>query len=278
MCSTKLGWKKATCLAAAFTMAATMAVPNQMLTQAATKKKAVKAKISYSFNGNDAKTAGYAQGKITLKSTTGGNYYLYWANNKKALDGYFSIAQLKVKKGGSKSYSFAEQVAIPADATKVIAIKSKTEPDVKTVAKAEAVYTIPKSKQLGVKSKNALYSFSSYSDIHIDAEKWGTTPGYWWEYSERHWAEALEYSTQKKVDFIVSSGDQVTNAKLDNLDKEWKIYQNILANSDYVNPIYESGGNHEVRQDGSVEQELQAYVKGSGLNARLETINSGKSY
>ena len=39
--------------------------------------------------------------------------------------------------------------------------------------------------------------------IHIDEEKWGNAPGYWWEYSERHWSQALEYSADKKVDFIV---------------------------------------------------------------------------
>lgn len=51
---------------------------------------------------------------------------------------------------------------------------------VKTVAKADAVYNIPANKQLGAKSKDALYTFSSYSDIHIDEEKWGNAPGYWW--------------------------------------------------------------------------------------------------
>lgn len=269
--------KKAVCVAMSMSMALTMSLSVQSLSQAAAKK-ITNATISYSFKGNDAKTAGFAQGTITLKSKTGGNYYLYWANNKEALKGYYYIAKLNVKKGRSKTYTFGEQTAIPADATKVIAFKSSSEPKVKTVAKADAVYNISASKQLGVKSKDALYTFSSYSDIHIDEEKWGSAPGYWWEYSERHWAQALEYSADKKVDFIVSSGDQVTNASLANLDKEWKAYQNILANSKYVNPIYECGGNHEVRQDGSVDEELQAYVKGTGLDSSVDTINSGKSY
>ena len=99
--------------------------------------------ITYKFKGSDAATAGFAQGTITVKSKTGGNYYLYWANGTKALDGYYEIAQLKVKKGGSKSFTFAEQTAIPADATSIIAIKSTKEPVTKTVAKAAAVYKIP---------------------------------------------------------------------------------------------------------------------------------------
>lgn len=232
--------------------------------------------ITYKFKGSDAATAGFAQGTITVKSKTGGNYYLYWANGTKALDGYYEIAQLKVKKGGSKSFTFAEQTAIPADSTSIIAIKSTKEPVTKTVAKAAAVYKIPAKKQLKSKSKDALYTFNSYSDIHIDEEKWGG-PAAYWQYSEKNWEQALEYSVKKKVDFIVSSGDQVTNANFDNLDKEWKAYQSILAQSDYVNPIYEAGGNHEVRKD-PVKEELAAYVKGSGLDCNISTIKSGKTY
>lgn len=233
--------------------------------------------ITYKFQGNDAATAGFAQGTITVKSKTGGNYYLYWANDTKALSGYYEIAQLKVKKGKSSSFTFAEQTAIPADATKIIAVKSTKEPTDKTVKKAAAVYKIPVKKQIKVASKDALYTFNSYSDIHIDEEKWGG-PAAYWQYSEKNWEQALEYSVKKKVDFIVSSGDQVTNAKFDNLDKEWKAYQSILAQSDYVNPIYEAGGNHEVRQDNVVKEELAAYVKGSGLDSSISTIESGKTY
>lgn len=158
-----------------FCMAVTILPYGQMEVQAASTS------ISYQFQGNDASTAGFAQGTITLKSKNGGSYYLYWANNKEALSGYYPIAKLKVKKGGSKTFTFGKQTAIPADATKVIAIKSDSEPKTKTVAKAEAVYSIPAKKQLKVKSSDALYTFSSYSDIHIDEEKWGHAPANWWE-------------------------------------------------------------------------------------------------
>ncbi|MDE6052621.1 MAG: hypothetical protein K2G55_02405, partial [Lachnospiraceae bacterium] len=117
------------------------------------------------------------------------------------------------------------------------------------VAFVAAVFDIPAGKQLGYSSADALYTFNSFSDIHFDEEHFGETPAYWWEYSEAHWAQALAYAANLCVDFIVSSGDQVTNAKLANLDKEWQAYQLILAQSDHVNPIYKSGGNHEVRQD-----------------------------
>lgn len=93
--------------------------------------------ITYKFQGNDAATAGFAQGTITVKSKTGGNYYLYWANDTKALSGYYEIARLNVKKGKSSSFTFAEQIAIPADATKIIAVKSTKEPADKTVKKQQ---------------------------------------------------------------------------------------------------------------------------------------------
>lgn len=278
MVKTKKRLKNVTSLVMAVVMVLVAALPEQIVAQAATSKKSPTASITYKFTGKDAVTPGFAQGTITLKSKVGGKYYLYWANNKSALSGYYGICNMKVTKGGSKKFTFAEQTAIPADATKVIAIRANSEPKDKTVAKASAVYTIPTSKRLASKSKDALYTFNSYSDIHIDEEKWGSAPGYWWEYSEQHWEQALEFSTQKKVDFIVSSGDQVTNARLNNLDKEWRVYQNILAHSDYVNPIYECGGNHEVRQDGAVEKELQAYVRATGLDGSADTVTEGKTY
>lgn len=234
--------------------------------------------ISYQFSGNDIKKQGYAEGTIKLYSAMGGNYYLYWADNKSALKGYYEITTMKINKGGTGTFTFGYHTAIPVDATKIIAINSAAVPKNTTVTNANAVYTIPANKQLGYSSKDALYTFNSYSDIHIDEEKWGSTPAYYWLFSEQHWAQALKYSTDKKVDFIISSGDQVTNASLANLDKEWKAYQYILSNSNYVNPIYEAGGNHEVRQDGSVDKELSAFIKGSGLDSVDKTINSNKSY
>ena len=125
---------------------------------------------------------------------------------------------------------------------------------------------------------DVLYTFSSYSDIHIDEEKWGEVPAYWWEFSEQHWAQALDYSAKMNVDFIISSGDQVTNATYKNVDKEWKSYQYILAASDYVNPIYESAGNHEIRQAGMEEEGLGEFILATGLDSKKKTIKEFKPY
>lgn len=236
---------------------------------------AVEGTISYDFSGNDAGKAGYAEGTLSFTASQAGNYNLYWSDDNGALDGYYEIAQMELTANGTDSFSFEYHTAIPADATKIIAV---ADGKATKVADAVAVYDIPQEKQLGYKSTDALYTFNSYSDIHIDEEKWGEAPAYWWEYSEQHWADALDYSTKMGVDFIVSSGDQVTNARLENLDKEYKAYQYILAQSDYVNPIYESGGNHEIRQDGVVADELKAFVIGTGLDSNVKTIKDNKPY
>lgn len=242
------------------------------------KAKATSTSLSYEFTGEDAKMPGYAQGTISLTAKKDGKYHLYWANNSKALSGYYEIATLTVKKGQTGFFTFGDQTAIPADATKVIAVEDSKAKDGVNVKDAVAVYQIPEDKLLGRKSKDALYTFNSYSDIHIDEEHYGQTPAYWWMHSEQHWAQALEYAKNMNTDFIVSSGDQVTNASLANLENEWKAYQYILSQSDYVNPVWESSGNHEVRQDGSVNKELKTFIAGSGLDSTEQTLVEGKPY
>ena len=232
------------------------------------------AALAYEFTGSGAEAPGFAEGTVTLTAEDG-SYRLFWADDEAALAGYYEIAALEVS-GGSASFTFGDHVAIPADATKLIAAAGEEE--YPAVADAVAVYDIPAEKQLGHRSGEELYTFNSFSDIHIDEEHIGQTPPYYWVYSEGHWAKALQFAVDKGVDFIVSSGDQVTNANLDTLDKEWQAYQYILSQSDYVNPIYESGGNHEVRQDGAVPEELQAFVTGSGLNSELDTLAAAKPY
>ena len=91
--------------------------------------------LSYNFKYANA---GYAEGRVELKAGSSadyGTYYLYWANDTKALDGYAPITTLTLNTS-VKYFEFDEFTAIPADATKVIAVKSTTS---KTVASASAV-------------------------------------------------------------------------------------------------------------------------------------------
>ena len=216
-------------------------------------------KLTYEFKGNFKDTAGYAEGKITLNADRSGTYKLYWADNYGALDGYYPIKEMTLKSGESGSVSLGYHTVIPANATKIIAVT-----DSLNTSDAYSVFTIPIYKRFSSASGDFLYSFSTYSDIHIDKGS------LWYVNAEKNFKQALKYSDEKNTDFIVVSGDCVTNDS--GPDKEWKAYEKIISESDYVNPIWESDGNHDLRQD--VSSGLKSFIKGSGTDGS----QSGKSY
>lgn len=234
------------------------------------------ATITYSFTGDDKDLAGFAQGTITVKassSANAGKYYLYWADDTKALDGYTYISILNVTTSGA-SVTLVAQTAIPADATKLVAFKADSEPSVKTVATATAVYNIPQSKQFPHKSTDKQYSFASYSDIHIANDSYGSSC---YPYDEQHFRNALDAAAKRDVDFIVTSGDNINNQEGKTSASEWKTYQKILAESDYCNPIYETIGNHEIWST-PVSQATKDFVKATGLKCDSESLSSDKAY
>lgn len=233
------------------------------------------ASITYSFTNTEA---GYAQGTITVTPTSGnyGTYYLYWSDDTKALDGYSEIATLSIS-SGSEEYTMPEHTAIPADATKIIAVKASSEPNVAdlTVAEASAVYSVPASKQLSFDTSDMLYSFGSISDPQLANDSYGSNS---YPYDETHWAAALETLAKRGVDFTVSSGDTVNDQNGNQTyAAEYKRYQKILADSSYANPIYEANGNHDVWATPSTIG-IPAFIKGTGLDSNESTISAGKAY
>lgn len=236
---------------------------------------ATTAEIAYSFTNTDA---GYAQGTITVTPTSGnyGTYYLYWADDSKALDGYSEIASLSIS-SGTQSYTMPAYTAIPADATKIIAVKTSSEPNVAdiTVNGASAVYSIPASKQLSFGTADMLYCFGAVSDPQLANDSYGSSS---YPYDETHWAAALETLAKRGVDFTISSGDTVNDQNGNQTyAAEYKRYQKILADSSYANPIYEANGNHEVWADTSTIG-IPAFIKGTGLDSKESTISAGKAY
>lgn len=235
--------------------------------------------IHYEFSGEAALTSGYAQGKVTFTAQSAGTYYLYWADEIKALDGYYEIAVMEVKAGESKSFTFGYHTAIPADATKMIATTDKVNLNVKD---AVAVYDIPGNKQLNKGAGNLLYTFNSYSDVHIDTEVYYTN-------CQKNWKNALKYAVDKDTDFIVSAGDAVTNAK--GFSEEWDVYEKILSESDYTNPVWETNGNHDMRdetdldgtaiKDGKKNYDYKgnlAFNKATGTDSTVANLNANKPY
>ena len=233
--------------------------------------------LSYEFTGTNATDPGYAEGIITYTADKDGTYYLYWADDSKALDKYFEIATFTLAAGETYTYKFPAQVAIPADAQKLIVSSINTSTQA-TVSAAVASFDIPDSKKLVDSSDECQYRYAAFSDIHIDMQH-GTKAGYYTNASE-HWAQALDVCVDREVDFIISAGDQVTNAYGATL--EWLTYQQILAESDYVNPIYEADGNHEPRGSANSNCDVacsnEEYSIGTGLDKDAQSIVDGKDY
>ena len=194
--------------------------------------------ITYQFTGEEASVAGYAEGSISLSVKNADTYYLYWADDTKALDGYYAIGDIDdttnnnnsadiVKKqayfhdmsaGESRTFIFDEHTAIPAGATKIIATTNKTS---LLVSDAEAVFDIPEEKQLQFGSGNLLYTFNSYSDIHIDTETY-------YQKSKSNWEKALKFAADKDTDFIVSAGDAVTINSVSLSAANFKAFSQLL--------------------------------------------------
>lgn len=234
--------------------------------------------ISYSFTNQQS---GTAEGTITITpaSDSYGTYYLYWADNTKALEGYREIASISVTSGSGK-YTMPAHTAIPADATKLIAVKSSSKPSASacTVAAAAAVYSIPQSKQLSFSSKDVLYTFGAISDPQLANDSYGSNS---YPNDETHLAAAFETLAKRGVNFTVTSGDTVNDQNGgQTFAAEYKSYQKILADSSYCNPIYETNGNHDscVNWKGSDAVTLKAYIKATGLDSNADTLSMSKPY
>ncbi len=233
--------------------------------------------ISYSFSNS---IAGYAQGTITLRAVDG-TYWIYWADDTKALAGYREIASFTVS-GGQGAFAMPAHTVIPPKATKLIAVKSSSEPSLEncTVAKASAVYSVPANKQL---KSDLLYTFGAISDPQLANDSYGSGS---YPYDEVHFAAALETLAKRDVDFTVSSGD-IVNDQNGNATyaAEYKAYQRLLADSSYEAPIYEANGNHDVgtkwkddKGNNILYNNNAPFIKATGLNSNKSAISAGKPY
>ncbi len=235
--------------------------------------------LSYSFTGDEANKAGFAEGTISLKitsSSAAGNYYLYWADNTKALDGYRQLATLNVANGATGTYKMLDHTAIPPKATQLIAIKSSSTPTNKNVSNAAATYTIPANKKLT--DTTTLYQFGAFSDPQIANDSYGSNS---YPNDETHWAKALETFAQRNVEFLVSSGDTVNDQNGGvTYAQEYQRYQKILADSSYANPVWEANGNHDVHVNwkSSTPQLNKPFVMGTGVDSTAATIKANTPY
>lgn len=238
------------------------------------------AQITYNF-ANDKQ--GFAQGTITITPQEGeyGTYYLYWADETAALEGYGEIASINIP-SGSGSVTMPQYTAIPADAVALIAFNAASEPAAseRTVLNADAVYTIPEAKLFDFDTEDALYTFGAISDPQIANDSYGSGS---YPYDEEHLKAALETLALRGVDFTISSGDTVNDQNGNQTYMaEYRTYQKILAESSYAKPIYEANGNHDVgtvwNKNGNYYNNNEPFVIGTGLDSDADTISAGKPY
>ncbi len=239
--------------------------------------------ISYSFKNNDK---GFAEGTVSLANGSG-SVSLYWADDSKALDGFDPIATFN----GSGSYTMPAYTAIPARATKVAAFTGSNL----SLSNAVAVYNIPDNKKLGKTDKDLLYSFASYSDIHMEDETAKPYNGYTakYPYDEQHLRWAFDTAAKRDVDFIITTGDHVNNQRNDNnggnnnlYAYEWSRYLKILADSDFTGPVYEAVGNHELwnfetdsnKKVRDAKTGLRYFTALTGLDSTVASVKSDKAY
>ena len=87
------------------------------------------------------------------------------------------------------------------------------------------------------------YRFAVLADIHIDLENGGKN--IYFIHAEKNFSRALQVIKERGCDFIISVGDQVTNAT--GATEEWRRYREIIDRSDYRGKFFEAMGNHELR-------------------------------
>ena len=217
--------------------------------------------ITYDFTGNNADTPGYAEGTITLTAHSDGEYKLYWYGNNINSETYYPIFDGTLAEGENAYVTFDYHTAIPAAAEGIIVIKDN---------RSSTVYELPENKLLCTKYGIPSYTFSSYSDVHMDIT------GYY-IYAEPRWADALEFSAKQNADFIVTSGDMITNNyPPNNPDEEWLHYEKIIRDSRYNNPVWESDGNHDMHTVG--KPGLRYFIKATGTDETYENITANTPY
>ena len=121
------------------------------------------------------------------------------------------------------------------------------------------------------------YRFGVMSDVHIDLEDGGKKT--YFIYAQKNLTRALRTFSELGCDFIVSAGDQVTNAS--GAAEEWRLFWDIVGASGYGGRIFPALGNHETRYSlygCTLEESLEEFRRLSGLSSLPVSAPSGKCY
>ncbi len=122
------------------------------------------------------------------------------------------------------------------------------------------------------------YSFAALSDIHIDLENGGKNT--YFVNAEKNLSLALGCVRRRGCSFIISAGDQVTNAS--GAKDEWRRYREIITQSGYTGMIFEAVGNHELRLAShggcSIKDALDEFITMTKLSDKPVLREEGRAY
>ena len=169
---------------------------------------------------------------IIVKGSKKGNYELCYANDKGIIEDYESITTLTFN-GSEWAYSYFNDLNVaPSNATKIVLVSNgKILTSIKLTDKF-------KIDDYG----NKLYSVGLLSDVHIDGNGDGNNSDS--GDSQADFTNALNYFTNKNVDFVCIDGDVTYYG----YDADYEAYKNIVSN--YSIPIKAVRGNHECYVNG----------------------------
>lgn len=122
------------------------------------------------------------------------------------------------------------------------------------------------------------YRFAVLADIHIDLENGGENT--YFIHAQKNFANALKVIKKSGCAFIVSAGDQVTNAS--GAEEEWQKYREIIDRSGYQGQIFEAMGNHETRfakyGGCTVDECRKEFIRYARLDKKPILRQKGKTY
>lgn len=185
------------------------------------------AEIVYDFSNE---TAGSAAGTVTVESSFGGEYKLYWGNDEgkklsENVGGYTVYYSEFATVEANETEKIQEFTAIPEGAETVLAYK---------LGALAGSMDIPENKIADFGKK--IYSFGALSDVHFNRYN-GSLSG---DDACVTFPNALNFFEALDVSIVGISGDISANGERDAFEK----YNSITSDFDF--PVYTCTGNHDV--------------------------------
>ncbi len=204
--------------------------------------------LDYTFIGDEADVAGFAQGLITVTpdsdGATSGYYLVYYTDGTNVLSNYDELASAKIT-GEAVRMEIKDGMMIPEGAKGIAVFESDSEfldnaPD---ISSAKAKCAIPPSKQLTLSSPELVFGLAS--DVHVNYE-------YYDRGAYAKWTYALNFFNNNGAEYVFVAGDMTGDATDCNtmgsdytLENQYIKYKELVEASPYsTDNVYECIGNH----------------------------------